>query len=230
MKKTRLCKCHIFFIAMFMLASSAVNASSTNAILEENIAMEGELKEEDYEEENRRLMELGESLSSGTRASAQKVLSIPRLAQNDSAWGNETMRIENKSIANAGCYLTSFTMVQRYYGGSLNPSGVNSVMAESACPFVRTVAASRFGYTITSYKESGLTESNIMNYVKGAVTENVPVIICLNKPAGSQHFVVAKGYVNDVIVLADPGPQNYTSLAQYFSNGYTIRSVVCFKK
>lgn len=186
--------------------------------------------EEDYVEENQRLIELGASISPESRATAEKVLSIPRLAQGDSTWGNEVMLTDGYKIKDAGCYLTSFTMVQRYYGGTLNPAGVNTVMGNNACPFSRTVAASRFGYTITSYMNSGITESNILNYVKGAVTENVPVIIALNKPAGGNHFVVAKGYLNSIIVISDPGPQNYTSLAQYFNDGYTIYSVVCFKK
>ncbi len=221
--------CCICFFILTMLMPSVVNAGSIN-IAEDNIVVMDELNEEDFAEENYRLIALGERLSYNARVSAQKVLSIPRLAQNDPSWKDEVMQTEKATIEAKGCYLTSFTMVQRYYGGSLDPAGVNSVMGNFACPFYRNTAASKFGYTITSYMDSGLTESNIINYVKGAITENVPVIVALNKPGGGNHFVVAKGYLNDVIVISDPGPLNYTSLAQYFSNGYTIRSVVCFKK
>ncbi|MCM1105266.1 MAG: C39 family peptidase [Clostridium sp.] len=218
----------VFSLCMMMLLTFTVKASEVTSGAE--IVAEGELKEEDYAVENQRLIELGSSVSSDLRASSQKVLSIPRLAQGDSAWGSVKMKVDDLTIASAGCYLTSFTMVQRYYGGTLDPAGVNTVMGNYACPFYREIAASRFGYTITSYMDSGLTESNILNYVKGAITENVPVIIAFNKPGGGNHFVVAKGYMNNVIVISDPGPQNYTSLAQYFNDGYTLKSVVCFKK
>lgn len=219
-----------FAISVCMMMLWAVTVKASEAASDVQLVVEGDLHEEDYVEENQRLIELGASISPESRATAEKVLSIPRLAQRDSAWGSVKMMIKDVTIADEGCYLTSFTMVQRYYGGTLDPAGVNTVMGNYACPFYRDIAANRFGYTITSYMDSGITESNILNYVKGAVTENVPVIIALNKPAGGNHFVVAKGYLNSIIVISDPAPENYTSLAQYFNNGYTIKSVVCFKK
>lgn len=214
---------------MCAMMLSVVIVKVSEAASDSALVAEGELHEEDYAEENQRLLELGASIYPESRATAEKVLSIPRLAQGDSAWGNLEMKVDGYKIKDAGCYLTSFTMVQRYYGGTLDPAGVNAVMGNFACPFYREIAASKFGYTITSYMDSGITESNILNYIKGAVTENVPVIVALNKPGGGHHFVVVKGYVNNIMVISDPGPQNYTSLAQYFNDGYTIKSVVCFK-
>lgn len=218
-----------FVFSLYIMMLSTVTAKASEVTSDVEIAAKGELNEDDYAEENQRLIELGLSISSDARASAQKVLTIPRLAQGDSAWGSVKMKVNDLTIASSGCYLTSFTMVQKYYGGTLDPAGVNTVMGDYACPFYREIAASRFGYTIVSYMNSGITESNILNYIKGAVTENVPVIVSLNKPGGGNHFVVAKGYMNNIMVISDPGPQNYTSLAQYFDDGYTVNAVICFK-
>lgn len=119
MSKKRFCKyCALPFVVI-MLMTNVVNASSSNTVVEENIAVWGELNEEDYAEENLRLMKLGASLTSNARVSAQKVLSIPRLAQANPSWGNVVMQYQRRTIAEAGCYLTSFTMVQRYYGGEV---------------------------------------------------------------------------------------------------------------
>lgn len=147
--------------AVFMCATmlTTLTVKVSEAASDSALVVEGELHEEDYAEENQRLLELGASIYPESRATAEKVLSIPRLAQRDSAWGSVKMMIKNVTIADEGCYLTSFTMVQRYYGGTLNPAGVNTVMGNYACPFYRDIAANRFGYTITSYMDSGITES-----------------------------------------------------------------------
>ena len=40
--------------------------------------------------------------------------------------------------------------------------------------------------------------------VKGAAAENVPVIVEVNKPGGGSPFIVAKGYVNNIMVIVNP--------------------------
>lgn len=69
---------------------------------------------------------------------------------NDSQWADVIMQKAGLSIGSSGCCLTSFAMVQKYYGGSDNPEQVNAVMGDDACSFQYYRAAERYGYTISA--------------------------------------------------------------------------------
>lgn len=160
---------------------------------------------------------------------ATRVLSnFKNLQQGDSAWKDVVMPKCKEKIGVAGCCLTSFTMIQRYYGGTDDPKQVNAKLGEAACPFQYAVAASKYGYTY-NYVTNSSTLSNPTNYIKGAIDSGNPVLIGM-KYSGGTHFVAAFGYDGDNIIISDPASKSYQYLYQYLNIGYSVYQLITYFK
>ena len=176
-----------------------------------------------HKEESDRLAALGQQMS---KRRATVVLSgFTNLQQGDSRWKNEIMMTEGKTIGSAGCCLTSFTMIQQYYGGTDSPAQVNSKLGNSACPFVYADAASKYGYTYNLASDM----SYAINYIKGAICSGNPVLVGMTSSSGT-HFVAAYGYDDNNIIISDPASRNYQYLSQYLNTGYSIYRLCTYFK
>lgn len=187
-----------------------------------------------FEEENKRLYELGQSVLSQRTGSGQ-IMALPNFPfykQNDSQWSDVVMKSANLTIGRSGCCLTSFAMVQKYYGGSDNPEQVNATMGDAACPFQYYRAAELYGYTISTLVMNTTSYSDTVNYVVGALTEGHPVMIGMNTADGSRpHFVVAYGHAYDKIFIKDPigsADSGIVYLSSYTDNGYHVDNIVVY--
>ena len=181
---------------------------------------------ESQQAETERLEKIGEVAS---KKRATKVLSnFKNLQQGDSAWKNEIMQTCGRTIGNAGCCLTSFTMIQRYYGGTDNPKQVNAKLGSAACPFQYATAASKYSYTY-NYVTNNLTLSNPTNYIKGAIDSGNPVLVGMEYLGGT-HFVAAYGYDGNNIIISDNKKKNYQFLYQYLNSGYTVYRLCTYFK
>lgn len=176
--------------------------------------------------ETERLEKIGEVAS---KERATRVLSnFKNLQQGNSAWANVVMQTCGKTIGAVGCCLTSFTMIQRYYGGTDDPKQVNTKLGSAACPFQYAVAASKYGYTY-NYVTNSSTLSNPTNYIKGAIDSGNPVLIGMEYSGGT-HFVAAYGYDGDNIIISDPASKNYQYLYQYLNIGYRVYRLCTYFK
>lgn len=174
-----------------------------------------------------RFVQIGEELS---QRSLTKVLpNFKNLQQTDSRWSNEVMKTCGKTIGNSGCCLTSFTMIQQYYGGTDNPSQVNKKLGNAACPLQYGKAAELYGYGYNAVVQ-GVILSNYINYIKGAIDSGNPVLVGMSTASGSTHFVAAYGYDNNEIIISDPASRNYQLLSQYTNNGYVVNNLCTYIK
>lgn len=163
------------------------------------------------------------------RAKSNKSLYFKHYFQDGGAsWSDDIMQTCNKTIASSGCCLTSFTMIQRYYGGSDDPGAVNTKLGTAACPFVYSTAASKYNLTISGFTSETVSDSYATSYIIGAISANKPVLVGLHTDSGSgTHFVAAYGYSGNTIYIHDPASnRNYTTLDSYLSSYYVNRLVV----
>ncbi len=158
---------------------------------------------------------------------------FPLLKQSDPAWGNDIMRTCNKTIANSGCCLTSFTMIHQYYGGTNNPGQVNKIMGNSACKFQYNVAANKFGYTISNYlyNDNGIPNNDAMAFCLASIDERMPILIGMSKGQRT-HFVAGYGYHYGkvTITIRDPAKEDKIALSAYLDNGWRVTRLYSFSK
>lgn len=184
---------------------------------------------EDYEEANRRALELGENLGRMRASSIMGLSNVPNLKQTNSAWKSCIMQEKGLSIGSSGCCLTSFTIIQQYYGGTDTPDIVNEKMGDDACPFAYRVAEDEYGYDISVLLMEDVSYESTLNYVRAAVSEGNPVLIGMESSSGKPHFVVAFAYAYDYIIIRDPASRDYTYLGDYMDDGYTINRVIVYE-
>lgn len=224
MKKTKA----IILLICLTLTSSLPVLAKENIVIDIPQCMNLDSTEgidfESQQAETERLEKIGENAS---KKRATRVLSnFKNLQQGNSSWKNVVMQSCGKTIGSAGCCLTSFTMIQRYYGGTDDPSQVNAKLGTAACPFVYATAASKYGYTF-NYVTNSSTISSPTNYIKGAINSGNPVLIGMVYSGGT-HFVAAYGYDDNNIIISDPAGRNYQYLSQYTNNGYTVNRLCTY--
>jgi len=224
-----------FILIPFMLtflASTSVFASEQSGKHEEPVigefhtldSIEG-IDLESHMVESERLVQIGEQIS---RERVTYVLSgFKNLQQGDSRWKNEIMQTCGSSIGTAGCCLTSFTMIQRYLGGTDDPAQVNAKMGNDACPFVYKTAATLYDFDYNYASDA--SKKRYVDYIKGAINVGAPVLVGMEKGGGT-HFVAAYGYDDNEIIISDPASRNYTLLSQYTDNGYTVNRLISYGK
>ena len=188
-----------------------------------------------FEEENNRLFSLGKQLQNRRQNTICALASFPTLYQGDEAWKDCIMLTRGRTIGAAGCCLTSFTMIQQYYGGTDTPDLVNTRMGNYACDFYYYEAADIFDYTITSCimkdsDEAPVSYEDMVDYVWAAIWEGHPVLIGMRHETENTHFVVAYGYAYDYIFIKDPAQsRNKTYLSEYMDLGYEIHRVIIYE-
>ncbi len=184
----------------------------------------------DYIEANARLVHRGKIVR---MQKAGKTLEVEHFYQDGGQiWSNDVMQTCGKTIAAAGCCLTSFTMIHHYLGGIYNPRGVNEKLGNAACPFEYTTAATVFDLTISNYNRDAVSDDYAVEFILGAIDSGYPVLVGMTKDTSSQstHFVTAYGYNGDKVYIHDPtSTRDYTELSQYFEEYYVDRLYV-YKK
>jgi len=183
---------------------------------------------ESHMAESERLVQIGEQIS---RDRVTVILSgFKNLQQGDSRWSSEIMKTCNKTIGSEGCCLTSFTMIQRYLGGTDDPAQVNAKMGNSACPFVYKTAATLYGFDYNYASDASI--NRYVDYIKGAINVGAPVLVGMSYGSGGEnsHFVAAYGYDDNEIIISDPASKNSTLLSQYTDNGYTVNRLISYSK
>jgi len=133
---------------------------------------------------------------------------VPAFSQNDLAWKNDLMKTENQTIGNAGCALTSSTMVAAYYGKNTNPKIFNTDMGNYACPLYWTEVANRGGSgyisginTLINYPSL----STFFSYAQVAMEQNRPVVLGFVQTSGRTHYVLVKAVYGQGTSLMDYG-------------------------
>ena len=184
--------------------------------------------EEKYYQANEELICLGATV---TKMRTNKFLDVTKYYQSGQTWSNDIMKEKNLTIGSAGCCLTSFSMIQRYLGGTLNPGEVNSKLGNYACLFNYDGAASTFGYKIQNKVHKEVGDDTAIDFIAGAIEKNYPVLVGLEKDDGSgTHFVCAFGYNGRNVYIHDPASgRDYTQLSQYLKNYHVNRLYVYSK-
>lgn len=224
---------------LFCSSALAVETSNRNNEMNERKYIQYDdpidrLNPNDYIVKNEALVSKGRAARASSKGSvtsyarSYKVLDVTHYYQSGEIWSNDIMQTEGLTIGSAGCCLTSFAMVQRYFGGIYNPRGVNNKLGDYACPFNWTGAASTFDYTIENYKRGKVTDDYAIDFIIGAIDSDLPVIVGLtNDSTGKTHFVAAYGYSGDTIYIHDPSSsRDYTELDDYLANYYVHRLYV----
>lgn len=112
------------------------------------------------------------------------------------------------TMARYGCFITSMTMLLRFYGVSVTPADLASnskILTEGDIGFIATKAASEYGLTCydgcTSAKWGNFNASVVDNYL---INKQKPVIIGIKASGGGTHFVLAIGKIGNNYYVLDP--------------------------
>lgn len=133
-------------------------------------------------------------------------LAVPRFAQGDERWGNDSLAGTQGTMAAEGCAVSSAAMVLSFYGFELDPGQLNQFLIthEGYTPegWLRWEKAADFppGKAKKVYEDLPsffLIDSNLLR--------GNPVIIRLRLPGGVTHFVVIVGKRGFHYLIQDPG-------------------------
>jgi hypothetical protein len=133
------------------------------------------------------------------------MLSVPRFAQSDPRWGDNSLGSTESSLGAEGCAVSSAAMVLSYYGIDIDPGRLNEFLSihegytpqgwlywEKAADFSPGVA--RHAYEdLPSYY---LIDSNLLR--------GNPVIVRIHLSNGITHFVVIAGKQGMDYLIQDP--------------------------
>ena len=133
-------------------------------------------------------------------------LAVPRFAQGDERWANDSLAGTQGTMAGEGCAVSSAAMVLSFYGFELDPGRLNQFLIthEGFTPegWLRWEIAADFvpGKAKKVYEDLPsffLIDSNLLR--------GNPVIIRLRLPGGVTHFVVIIGKRGFHYLIQDPG-------------------------
>lgn len=148
--------------------------------------------------------------------------------QRDSQWGNVAINSSSYSIAEAGCLITSYSMVVSHFGGSILPSDVATNPANF---WISTALFLKPGPTANGHSAEDVDnpyQQGNQN-LKDALNSGAVVIAGLSKDGGpypnhySDHWLVLRSVDGDSFKINDPlyaGAMN-VSLNDHYS-GWTI--------
>ena len=170
-----------------------------------------------------------EHFNTRTPKRASAYLNITNYYQTDYS---DIMKTCNKTIANSGCALTSVTMVSNYLTNkNRNPSQVNAILGNYACPLYWYEAASRLGMSVVRYGSASYPSisSTMISYLNSGN----PVIIEMELSSGIDHYVVVKGYNNNgsstIFYINDPSRNiNHTTLKQYLDDDAVVTGIIVY--
>lgn len=150
-------------------------------------------------------------------------LQVPLLKQTDSPWADDLYDSANlwtsdPSFYRWGCAVTSAAMVFNYYGlnqmedgSSLDPGSLNEWLKSQSDGYIGNgntnwLALSRLSKRISDFNgvsfnalEFSRTVASDHDIVKNEIDNEIPSILKV-----PEHFVVAKGYTDDNILINDP--------------------------
>jgi len=156
-------------------------------------------------------------------------LSVPRYSQNSSPWNDDNMEVCDETIGDAGCTLTSATMVFAYYGSSLEPDDVNTCMGNSACLWVWADGED------CSNNEADWDGALSASYAALVLSlmEGYPSILQLRKGSDNQHWVVVKavsgsGTDADDFTINDPSNGQSRGLDDYIDDGWWMNVIAIY--
>jgi hypothetical protein len=133
-------------------------------------------------------------------------LAVPRFAQGDERWANDSLAETQGTMAAEGCAVSSAAMVLAFYGLELDPGQLNQFLVHhdgfTAEGWLRWEKAADFdpGKAKKVYEDLPsffLIDSNLLR--------GNPVIIRLRLPGGVTHFVVIAGKRGFHYLIQDPG-------------------------
>jgi len=133
-------------------------------------------------------------------------LPVPRFAQGDGRWANDSLAGTQGTMAAEGCAVSSAAMVLQFYGFALDPGQLNQFLIThdgfTSEGWLRWEKAADFppGKAKKVYEDLPsffLIDSNL---IRGN-----PVIIRLRLPGGVTHFVVIVGKRGFHYLIQDPG-------------------------
>ena len=159
-------------------------------------------------------------------------LNVPRLSQNDPAWKDDVMQFCGMTMGQAGCALTSASMVFEYYGANnKNPDQLNACMGNKACPFWWIHGAEHCSERKATY--IGYYNFSYSTLV-WALESDRPPILKLSK-SDKTHWVVVNavhgdGLSPDDFRINDPWDGLNKNLASYTNNGWVLSNIVVYGK
>lgn len=151
-----------------------------------------------------RLLLIGSAVAAATvvanplAASADTVMDIPVLSQQDGAWAGAALGYSpTDTIGSSGCAITSVTMMLRYYGISTDPGALNWWLSANGAYLNgdQLIWDAVNFYTGGKVNFSGWLGPNL-GVIQSELDAGRPVIaeVSLN---GNQHFVLIIGYSAD---------------------------------
>jgi hypothetical protein len=133
-------------------------------------------------------------------------LNVPRFAQADARWADDSLGPTDSTIGGEGCAVSSAAMVLAYYGVNVDPGILNAFLTtnEGYTPqgwlFWEKVAVFAPGKAKHIYEDAPsyyLIDSNLLR--------GNPVIIRIHLRSGITHFVVIVGKRGFHYLIQDPG-------------------------
>jgi hypothetical protein len=120
-------------------------------------------------------------------------LAVPRFAQGDVKWANDSLGGTQGTMAQEGCAVSSAAMVLSFYGLELDPGQLNQFLIDHD----GFTAEGKAKHVYEDLPSFFLIDSNL---IRGN-----PVIIRLRLPGGVTHFVVIVGKRGFHYLIQDPG-------------------------
>lgn len=179
----------------------------------------------------------------------RSITGMTKYYQNQQSWSSHIMQSCGLSIGGYGCALTSLAMVASKYTLNRNPGVLNTFLGVDACNMNWGPATQKLGLNFESIfstsNPSGNTSyavplSTVKTQLLGVMRSGRPAIVALEYKNSSNvwvnHFVVVRSYEEwsngtYIFGIHDPSAHlNLTTLDQYMSRGYKIRSIRSFYK
>jgi hypothetical protein len=139
-------------------------------------------------------------------------LPIPALSQRNPGWANEVMQTCGQTIGNAGCLLTSATMVFQFYGSSKNPKQVNQCMGNKACPWYFAEGGDNCSESKAAFL--GIYSPTYNNFI-WALSQGYPPILEVGGHWVVIYGVSGSGTQDSHYYIVDPWDGQSKSLASY---------------
>ena len=152
------------------------------------------------------LVVVGLLLAGGVYFAYRLQLAVPRFAQGDERWANDSLAGTQGTMAAEGCAVSSAAMVLQFYGFELDPGQLNQFLIShdgfTAEGWLRWEKAADFppGKAKKAYEDLPSFFLIDRNLLRGN-----PVIIRLRLPGGVTHFVVIVGKRGSHYLIQDPG-------------------------
>jgi hypothetical protein len=233
-----------FVIMATLLFSSMALATIKTEEVKQEVSQLEKIYDENYEETDlTKYQKIGEQLIADFKAGIQNK-SIPtykyyypdKFFQNSGEdWDDDNMESDDEFIEDAGCALTSFTMLASLHGSNDDPGDVNTTMGNYACPFGWDVAQTNYSLEQYHYSTSVLSDSTAKSTLIGLLAEEDVVVVGMRLESDhtETHYVLARGYVygssGAAIYIYDPGyVHDYSRLQYYFDDGYEVNRIIYY--